>query len=1441
MPYDALGYYVPGDEESPPSVSPLQAATQEVKKVATQYNPMLLPLAARDVGRVGLNMFVSPLASAWADVAKNVQAAGAGALHRLRGDEASAQAAESRVAPVGTTRFYQAPQTPQVRGFEEQLGKLFEASKLPPVGPGSGMPGSAPISPRPMLTPNDVRVMGAEAARVGRQVRDIPTDFQNAQAGVQRLDPVTGQPTIGAKFGAAERAATQAGMRVEKSLEPVVTDALEKGGFPAAAVAGLAGSPVYAMRPAGKSLLTPVVPETARGYTPQFNVVPEMVSDVVGEGKPLVPEQTMQEINSRFLDPDANDATRTAFKSYMHQRIVDMFPDAPSSVQANNAYKALYSDNASRAVMGLQMYNDFLKTEEGQRLKQEHNLPSPEEVNARHEAAVNWLNGQFSNYINRNVAVEGEALAKLASQGLTFYTPDELLGYMEYVDPEVLRERREAAGMPPVTQIEQALTAKTTELDAKRSELAAAETERGRLFELARNQGLTDPAQLPEYAALTTPIRKLARERDKLETEVENLKLGVAYEALADVSVSARHVEYYKDPSNVSYAEQQFYPSLKKTPAGERVYLAQTRLRDLGFRDLASQFYEDVMSGKIPLDKVAKTPVDAYVRKYAEERIGKEKAQQAAMQQYKAAADANMKSRLDALAPNDKIFGNVGVIEITSERGFSPEEITKILSDDTAVLDHCIAQGGSAAQDARNPWNPKAGRRSYESIYDPATGERNPKASRDTSNYVSSVIAGDQMLSFRDSATGLPVATFQMHRAGTDRNGQHTYTVGYASGYKNGEVDSQYSAGIAAYLNSRASSIRDAGGNLVDNLGIYDRTSDGQFRQLQRDLQIPADRFKSYDWRDAPRFMTKEQAKAYMQSVGEAQPLETQQPSTQLARAENRVAMPENMQLPQAMRDDIDGAFDNAFNTLTANNDATSQAAAAHFEGIIDDIRNTYLFEGAQLGDLRMVATRLENMENFYANRPSDVSGLLADAFREAATDVQGILDAANRGHYTPAPEPAVQPPAEIPRQYVVNREVFGRGMNAARNMLSVDNYAQVENRIGDIAANMGLTLVSPELVGERLPSFVDALRRTGQAELGDNTLVGRTLLDIANRLDPRPEQALHYEVGDFDAYVDNLRRNVDAQVAHDVVRISNTVANDMGSTIRMALENRPTEFAQRLIDQADVEENAMTEDALRELADQIAPPVRDPAAEAAAELMAEPEDARLQPVQDIDLFPELPAQQRLTPEQVNDIAFELFQDTRRGEGRALNELQTTLQALETGNFDDMRFRALPADQRDRAQRDVAHQIRAIMDDLRITLPAEPQAQQPNIAPFRPIAGHATEMTYDQLRDALTPGEIGEVAALHDGIVRNNPDPDEIRTIAHLVYDHQMGPWEQFADTERAMLYMELLSTANRMEAAGGEPQGYAHGGIVRKYANGGIVHTTPSLDEMRYALMMRS
>ena len=43
------------------------------------------------------------------------------------------------------------------------------------------------------------------------------------------------------------------------------------------------------------------------------------------------------------------------------------------------------------------------------------------------------------------------------------------------------------------------------------------------------------------------------------------------------------------------------------------------------------------------------------------------------------------------------------------------------------------------------------------------------------------------------------------------------------------------------------------------------------------------------------------------------------------------------------------------------------------------------------------------------------------------------------------------------------------------------------------------------------------------------------------------------------------------------------------------------------------------------------------------------------------------------------------------------------------------------------------------------------------------------------------------------------------------------------------------------LNGPGQSTPGYASGGPVRGYANGGIVHQIPSVDEMRYALMMRS
>ena len=90
MPYDELGNYVPGDE---PSIAEMQyalakkgqlpevlsKAAQNVKSLATQFNPIMLPKLMQDVGTMGLNI-ASPVISPYVDIAHNIQAAGAAKL-----------------------------------------------------------------------------------------------------------------------------------------------------------------------------------------------------------------------------------------------------------------------------------------------------------------------------------------------------------------------------------------------------------------------------------------------------------------------------------------------------------------------------------------------------------------------------------------------------------------------------------------------------------------------------------------------------------------------------------------------------------------------------------------------------------------------------------------------------------------------------------------------------------------------------------------------------------------------------------------------------------------------------------------------------------------------------------------------------------------------------------------------------------------------------------------------------------------------------------------------------------------------------------------------------------------------------------------------------------------------------------------------------------------
>ena len=194
---------------------PLDGITDTFKRLAAEFNPLMIGRTLQDAPKVMYNAVAAPVAGTWAGALRNVQAAGAAQAYGALGMPQEAAAAQSRVQPVKPQDAQLQLRSNAGQQTQQALGEAGNALQLPPVGPGSGMPGSAPVSPRPMLTPNDVRVMGARATHAVREAGQIPTDIANVRnAGIQRLSPLTGQPSVGSRMGTAIEGTSQAAGRV---------------------------------------------------------------------------------------------------------------------------------------------------------------------------------------------------------------------------------------------------------------------------------------------------------------------------------------------------------------------------------------------------------------------------------------------------------------------------------------------------------------------------------------------------------------------------------------------------------------------------------------------------------------------------------------------------------------------------------------------------------------------------------------------------------------------------------------------------------------------------------------------------------------------------------------------------------------------------------------------------------------------------------------------------------------------------------------------------------------------------------------------------------------------------------------------------------------------------------------------------------------------------
>lgn len=1400
MPYDALGNYVPGDEE--PSLEEMRLSLEKSQRPSTdtkrtiadvlmRYNPVMMQKSLQDVPRAAYNMSVAPLLSTWAGTLGNVQAEGAAKIYEALGKPEEAARVRRKIEPVSPANFQATLQTPEGEAFQEGTGKAMEAAKVPHMWP-VGVPNP---NARPMLTPNDVRVMGAEAARVGRQVRDIPMDFSNAQSGFTRIDPVTGKPTMGARLqGAAE----DVGRIVEQRR------AAGESTIPGVPEVFTPETRAYAVRPAGTSLVMPQ--NLPKGMeSSELNVSTatlRALEDTLGPiGAKMTPDDALGHISyARDHTPNVNIA---AFGDFEKRKAMELYPDAPNAAEAFEAMiTAIPAED--RRLAQLKRFDEFKETPEGIAAGYGQ-LPSSTELYQRDEAARNWLYGPFINYVKKHFGAVGDPMVKLASEGITYESPGNIEPLDTDIEGKTVRDRRQAAGLPIEGTVAPALhaaQAKLSEAEAKVNEL---NTKRERYRDIALQQGLTDPAQLPEFAKLTNPLNVAVAARDKLQQQVQNLELGKLYEDRADLGVMARTPE--KLLTQMDYRTRQFYPSVTRAKPGETLYATSGRsaLRNLGYDRFVTEFYNKVLEGEIPIEKLKSLTVEKAVRQLAEPRIAKERAEAKAALTYKTDVETVMKRTTDQYTKPENYFGNVAALELTKDSGLDVPTFTRILSEDTTVLDHCIAQGGSAG-DRLNPWFPGK-KRNYDAIYNVLTGQLNPNAGRDTSSYVNSIVAGDMITSFRDSNTGVPVATFQFHRSHIGNDGQQKYSIGYASGYRNGQVKPEYAEGIKNYLNAQQDKIAGVGGNLSENLGIYDKND---LSSIRRDLSLKQSDIGLVDWDSMPRFSTGKEIKDAIRAARSLQ--RTTEPSPAVARPQAGGPLQPTDRMPEALRNDVQSAFANAVEHLESlgADDASNEAEASRrLSELLIDVTDRYFTSNATGDNLTNAIDYLERVRNNYNNQGGLMQMLIAnEGVTQALTDLEGIRSAAERGHYTPA-APAQVPGPLLPMTVQQLDQFIA---DTYRNM-GVDIGNGVREAVANAAAAEGTSI-----------SNLLATQPTRLAELlndaADNTVshvVEEQLRELARILTlpdidfGEPAQAPAQRVfgeADFDNFIADIRQNQDAQVAHDLVRTANIVANELGTNVRGALENRPTEFASRLAELADDAENGMLEIALNDLANRIAPPIRDVNTPIAEQLM-EPEPGH--PANEPDVMP-----------QHRSIANLLANGD-------LDELRTTRFALGLhDNAPNLFWSVLPVEQRIAADRAFAERIQQL-EQQQANAP-----QQQQVADFRPIADHAARLTYNELREALTPGEIGEVSALHDSIVRDNPnDADVLSNAAQLVYNYQIGPWENLSDTERAMLYMELTYTANRMRNAQEPPQQATMTHELRTNADDALEMFESALDDL--------
>jgi hypothetical protein len=843
MPYDELGNYIPGADA--PSVDEMkyELAKKEERRKASTVSDLLDRYVSdpiRGVSTAGSEIIKrlpgADLAQAAMSLGSGIFAMPASVPYAIGKEVASGNFGEAAGKQVANKSIEEAmreltyvPRTQGGKDIMEGIAKAIEVSKLPPyIG--------SIARARPMLTPDDVRVMGKQAIETGREIAAIPEDFSLAQQGLRRESNLGGT-TYGAKLQTAaddigDVLARQAARRSDEGQ-------ITRPGSVEVFSNLMPETNLYAVKPTGGQLVKSVDPVTGElRELPNSSVAG--ISDVYENiRKPTEGQGLINQYLRTFVN---RPGMQEIWDDFNAKKVNEEFPGAPTPDQAREAFQVKYPTAKSRNERMTTFFDEFAALPAAQAAAADLgiSIPTFEDYQKRIEAANTWGQKSFANYIQKYVGTKEDPALQLATQGITFKDAERLTenaaDALNYTSPTELREARTKAGFSPEGEVQPFLKEKLTELKAVDDQLRQMVTTRNGLYEQARTQGV-DPASIPEYAELTNKLASKISEKERITQQADNYKLGKSYETLADMSIEPRTAKDLK--RKLGFAEKQLFPYLDKTPDEATLYdINTTTIERLGLTELASKFMDDIVAGKIPIEQIGNVSIPKYIQESASARIAKEAAAKKDLAAQQRLFDNYLQEQVQTI-PGDKIFGNAGVLEITN--AMDENTIRRHLSTDTIALDHCVGQGGSGTRGKQ-----------YVPIIDPVTGEAPKGSSGENTSYVRNIMKnGDRIASFRDLVTGKPVGTVQL-----SANGAGEFDVGYASGYQNGRMQSTYSDALASYLNSISDQIAGAGDNLTKN-GVVDKDNVSP-REL-RDITGLAEReLKQLSFDGMPRFLTRD-------------------------------------------------------------------------------------------------------------------------------------------------------------------------------------------------------------------------------------------------------------------------------------------------------------------------------------------------------------------------------------------------------------------------------------------------------------------------------------------------------------------------------------------------------------------------------------------------------